>query len=333
MGDAAEVIETAEGAPEAEPETDLQAFERIGKEIDAKAAGKDAKAETKTEPDETEAEAAAEPEEEPAKPPPHQEYIKLRKDRQKLADREARFEAAARAREAELAAIARKIESHSPERIRALRDAGSYDEIAKILGAKDWEDLQGEALKQLSDPGYKQRRSLEERVAKYEAEREQEREAQQREAQAREMQAREQRFIGELGEFLGESEDPVVQGLMGEDKGMFLASVMNEMKRTRCSADEASEKVVAIAKKRYAAWNKIFGSQPTAQQAEAASAASPDRAGSRQQPAKPSKHVTRKGAASTAGSSGQMSEAEFDRYAKAEMERAMAEDIKNGVFS
>ncbi len=101
-------------------------------------------------------------------------------------------------------------------------------------------------------------------------------------------------------------------------------------KGTQLDAEEAASFIVERAKTRYAAWQKIFGGQPTAEQAETSQEGTPDRAGRREQHAKPTKHVTRTRAASPASSPGPISDADWHKMAKAEMEKALLEEQRTG---
>jgi hypothetical protein len=102
-------------------------------------------------------------------------------------------------------------------------EAGDFDEFAKALGRKDWNELNGEVLQRFTDPNFKRLRDLE----KAHKEREEREQQMLRESQARQQQAAQQQRITaykqELAQQLAACEDPLAAAF--HDDPLFVDAV------------------------------------------------------------------------------------------------------------
>lgn len=243
---------------------------------------------------------------------------------QRLAGERAKFEADRKAAEAT-----------SPERIQELIDAGNFDEVAKAFGCTSWEDLNTKAARAFASPEFRRIRELEAAQAKLEAERaEEKREREAAQAEYQRQQA-EREFVTFVDTECKAATDPVVKALATapEFTQAVYGHLVQHYRETGEQMDvaEAAQVIADGARRRYAEWHKVFGSQPTDNQAEAAQAVTPDRAGSKQ-PARPTKHVARNRAAEAASPTRELTHQEQIATWKGELEKALAKDLAEGTF-
>lgn len=120
------------------------------------------------------------------------------------------------AREAEVTAKVQEIEGKHKtrltraEQIERAADDGDYDGLAKLLNAKDWNDLQRAVVDRLADPNYKKLRELEQwKAEQAERERKQAEQLEQQRVSAERQQAI-VRHINNLSAEMAASKDPLV---------------------------------------------------------------------------------------------------------------------------
>ncbi len=347
---APEAIEP-EPAPE---ETDLEAFNRISAELDAKekAAEQLAKAggkgggkkpaeptEETEEAKETEAKADGEETEEETEKPAqrHKLEIQFRRREREIKQREQAVERAIKQAQAELANERAQIAKFTPDSVKKLIDGGDFDGFSKLFGFESFEAMNTHALKSFSDPSYKAAKDAADKIRALE-QREEQRQREQDEARQRHVAAqREEEFKTFVASEVTEDEDEDIQRLAKADQ-WFVPSCVTEMKREyqktrkQISPSEAAQRVLKSRRAMYDELSKIFGDQAASNQPESAPqrAVTPARAGSSKQPARPSKHVTRKGAAGTPGAPAEMSDADWVRWGKTQLEQSFDEDRRNG---
>ncbi len=208
-------------------------------------------------------------------------------------------------REAEIAQERETALKNAPAKLRELFEAGDLDGFVKQLGIKgvdSWEKANDHAARLFASPEYRRVRDVELKLEAEKAERAREKEergrqeqaAQQRAEAAREQELRAQAAV-EVGDMLKTAEDPDIAGLASVDP-RFNAAVLDEVLRSRCDVAEAAETIRDKARAHYDALHKVFGSQ-TPSKSEAVDPkgkpASPVRAGSQKQLARPNTHVSR----------------------------------------
>ena len=237
--------------------------------------------------------------------------------------------------QSQLEARLKVAEATSPEKLRSHLESGNFDELAKVLGAKDWNDLNDQAARQFSDPSYKQNRAMKDEVERMKAERAEEK-RQRDEAEAEQQrQHAEREFVGYVDSSLKAAEHPDVKGLSADPN--FTNAVYGHMSAhyrqtgEQLDPEEAATQMLPGIRAHYEHLHKIFGVQATVQQPEATQVVTPDRAGSKQ-PARQTNKVARTRAAGGGSSSGELSHAEFIKMGAREMEKALDTDIRENKF-
>lgn len=238
----------------------------------------------------------------------------------RIAEREAQIAT----KEQELAAKLAEAAATSPAALKALAESGKADEIAKLLGFKDWNEVNSHFARLYASPEYKRIRELETKAAERDkadadarAAREAERLRQEEAQQWADAQA-------ETSETLKGSDDPVL-AKFGEDEG-FCAEVLRRVVASRGERDiaDAAQDVLDGIIERVRRWNEDLGDRLTVK-AETAQAGTPTRPGSKQV-AKPQKHVSRQSATEAANPlPKEMTDAEWKAFATDELSRAWRE--------
>lgn len=220
---------------------------------------------------------------------------------------------------------------------RQLFDAGDYDGAAKAaFGAASWNDLNDQAARAFASPEYRRVKALEKQTQDMAAERERERQA----SMTAQQQAREQKVLGDfhanLAETLPKAEDATVAALAEHDPS-FVEAVFNRVVAAARQGEdldplEVAEEIVEHARAHFERVSKVFGGRPTSM-VEATRVASPDRAGSKQQPVKPQKHVSRSTATETSAPPEFENDAEWVAFGTKALKRAHLEDEAAGRSS
>lgn len=252
-----------------------------------------------------------------------------------------RWKEQAAAREAQLAERERalvekeKAGGLTPERLKELDDAGDVDEIAKLAGHKSWNDWVAAEARRVASPEYKRQRALETEVAEMKRQREEEAKRNEEQRRKQEQVATRERNVKGFREALKKWDDPVVAKLAGADDD-FAVIIYDRVASQFAATDRPSEEELVEAtqeaidelrervQKRRALWNEAFGDQATVTP-EAATAATPSRAGSKQ-PASASKHVSKAKATEASAAPAELSDKEWMALAQKEMRKAYAED-------
>lgn len=265
------------------------------------------------------------------------ERAQFRAEKRAFKAKAAEREAAIAKREQELAAEKAQLAaaSLSPEKIRALDEAGDVDAIAKLAGYQGWNEMVAAQARRFASPEYKavqelkaKQKAAEERAAKMEQERE-ERASAERGAEIQKAQvAAVQKTLAEWADrpdVVAASEDPAfaqaVTGIVAKNLAKY-NHVTDEDVREEMT--EAIDQVMESARKSYEALQKIFGDQSTAK-TEAARAVTPNRAGSKQ-PASASKHVSKAKATEASAAPDLSDDRAWHEYAKRELSKSFAED-------
>jgi hypothetical protein len=222
------------------------------------------------------------------------ERVAEREEKRQASRRIAEKEAAADRKLAEANARALAVESTSPEKIRALIDQGDYDGAAKAWGFKSWNDMNDQAARSFASPEFKRVRALEAKVAESNAREERERGERAQQAAAAREEGILRNFHANLAESLPKSENETVAALAQEDPRFVQAVFQRVVAAARQGEDldpgEVAEELIEDVKAHFASLSKVF--RPSSK-AEAAQAAPPVRAGSKEQPVKPQTHVSR----------------------------------------
>lgn len=283
----------------------------------------------------------AKPKAEPEKP---EEPKDERKDRVAPAERAAfreekrreRAKLASQAQEiaqqrAQLEAFAAQVNASSPAKLKELSEAGRMDEIAQIIGHKDWNALNDHVARQYASPEYRRIRQLEqEREAEKKERAEQMQAWQQRQAQEQRA-AVDAQAATEITETLKAGSDPELAAL-AEDPP-FAAAVVRRIRQAHAQhdeidLDEAIQEVADGARSMYERLHKVFGGrQPS--HAEAPRGAIPNRAGKETTPARPvNKHVPRNSAteASPPADESDWTNEQWNTFMNQELHKAAAEE-------
>jgi len=263
------------------------------------------------------------------------DWAAIREEKRQHRAAVARKQAELDARDAAISAKAKELETYSPAKLKELLHSARLDDLAQLLGAKNWTEVNDIGAKAYADPAYRENQALKEEVKRIAAEREEEKRLQAERQAEYQRQQSEREFIAFVDTECKAATDPVVKALAAapEFTQAVYGHLVQHYRETGEQMDvaEAAQVIADGARRRYAEWNKVFGSQPTDNQAEAAQAVTPDRAGSKQ-PARPTKHVARNRAAEAANPTRELTHQEQIATWKGELEKALAEDLKNGTF-
>lgn len=172
--------------------------------------------------------------------------------------------------------------------VKAAREQGDYDGIARAVGFKDWNELTEDHIKKLADPNHQRLTELEKRLQEKErAEQEQRQQWEQQQAQ-QQRAAQVQAYKGEMSAGMKQSENPVLRELADfPDVVNMLFAVQqanfdNASRRT-VTLEQAinmplpggSQPIIGILKSWHAGLSKAFGGEA----APAAQAAKPKASG------------------------------------------------------
>jgi len=255
------------------------------------------------------------------------DWAALRHERREWNAKTDRINAEFAAREAAIAAREKASEATSREAILGHLESGNFDEAARAIGFRSWNDMNDQAARAFSSPGYKQTRQLAEEIARLEEERATEKRQRDTEQYEFQRQHAEREYVAYVDTSLKSSEDETVRTLSAEDPA-FTGAVFGHMSAhyqqtgEELTPEEAAKVIVDGLKAKMARWLKVksLGVQATVQQPEATQVA-----GSKK-PARQTNTVARTRAA------GEVPNAEFIKFAAREMRMAMDRDRRDGSF-
>lgn len=232
----------------------------------------------------------------------------------------------------EIERLRTEAQSAPPARLVKLFEDGDLDGFVKSLGLKEidsWEKLNDHAARQFASPEYRQVRAVKAELEREKAAREardaelaKREEAWRQDQSARQQAANREAAVVELTASLSQSADPHVAKLAEKDPRFSRAVLKAIEDDNSLDVEEAAEIVLKVARDHAAILGEVFGTQ-TPSKSETAQAVSPNRAGRKEQLARPAKHVSRTTASEASPPTDEnLTDAQWLALAEQEMKRA-----------